>query len=329
MSTPHGGPTLLVGLGGIGMGYDYIADVRESGRGPVEHPVRTHAAAISACKAMELVGGLDPHPDRRAEFASAFGRPAWASLDEIPALDVQTLVLAVPTSIHVEVAEQALAALSPRLLLCEKPAGMTGEDTRAILSAAERTGTALVVNYFRPYLPAFRHVRRLLVSGALGELVGGSVLYSHGLRRNGSHFVALCLWLFGDVDVSRRLEVNERTNDPTFELRSGEANLTFSSLGHGDVRAAELCLGFSEGLLRMDSGGYAISWTQLDPEAKRPSYGRRLVHEWEGDMLRCQLPIYEWFTSPDCTRQEIAENNRVALRTQEIIDEVLGGIQER
>ena len=250
-------------------------------------------------------------------------------MDEIPAIDIQTLVLAVPTSRHVEVAEQALAALSPQLLLCEKPAGMTGADTRTILVAAEQTGTAVITNYFRHYLQAFRDVRRLLVSGAFGELVGGSLLYSHGLRRNGSHFVALCIWLFGDVNVSRRLEVNEQTNDPTFELRIGEAIVTFSSLGHGDVRAAELCLGFSEGLLRIDSGGHAISWSQLNPTAKRPSYGRRLVHEWEGDMLRCQLPIYEWFTSPDCTRQEIADNNRVALRTQEIIDEILDGIQER
>ena len=324
MTSLRGGPTLLVGLGGIGMGYDLITPDDDQGQSLVRPTVRTHAAAISACDSMELVGGLDPRPERRAEFERAFGRPAWPSFDEIPDMEIETLVLAVPTSRHVEVVSDALTTLSPRLLLCEKPAGMTAADTRAILSAAELKGTTVIVNYFRHYLPTFRKVRDLLLSGAFGELSGGSVLYSHGLRRNGSHFVALLLWLFGDVDVSRRVKVDGTTLDPVFELGIGQANLTFASLGHGNVRAAEIFLGFSRGLLRIHGGGSLITWSEVDQTAtnEAPSYSW-LKQEWEYDMFKCQLPIYEHLASADSIFQVSVENIRVALRTQEIIAEIL------
>lgn len=326
MTARNGGRTLLVGLGGIGVGYDLAS--RATGKADVRAgtTVRTHAAAIDQCAATTLVGGIDPCEQRRIEFEAAVQAPSWASIEEVPTMGVDILVLATPTETHREIAAQALAAFSPRFLLCEKPVGASAAETRSILAMAERYGTTLVVNYFRHHLPTVRDVRDRLRDGEFGELSGGSVLYSHGLRRNGSHFIALLLWLLGNAQVTRGSDPAAHVEDPSFALGFGETAVSFSSLGHGRVRAAELCLGFSRGLLRIASGGRTVSWSAVDDGVcvDTPLYSE-LRWARDDDMLRCQLPTYEWLTSPELKSSDIEEGVHVAVRTQEIVDEVTRG----
>lgn len=322
MTTPHRGRTLLIGLGGIGMGYDLAPRTN----GQAGHTVRTHAAAIHECAATTLIGGIDPSEQRRIEFEAAFQAPSWASIDGVPDTKVDILVIATPTETHKEVIAQAIEKFSPRLLLCEKPVGSSAAEKRSILTMAQERDATLVVNYFRHHLPTMRDVRGRLLSGDFGEFSGGSVLYSHGLRRNGSHFIALLLWLLGDAEVTRRFGPNAYIEDPSFTLRFGDPVVGFSAVGHGRVRAAEICLGFSRGLLRINSGGRMVSWAGVDDDAAADSatYGE-VRWEREEDMLRCQLPIYEWLTSPDLKSRDVEEGTRVALHTQEIVDEVTRG----
>lgn len=317
-----GGRTLLVGLGDIGMGYDLISESAPTGTSRTS--VRTHASAIAACTATELVCGVDPSPDRRRRFQAAFNASARASVEGLSGIQVDMAVVAVPTASHVDVAITVMNTCAPRLLLCEKPVGMSASEARAILAEAQQRGITVAVNYFRHYLPSLREVRNRVESGYFGELLGGNVLYSHGLQRNGSHFVALLLWLFGDAVVNRGPARNDSVSDPGFALTLGKASVDFSSLGNGRVRAAEICLGFSQGMLRITNGGREISWSPLEDEAESMSavYTRR---EWElcDDMSACQLPIYEWLTSPSVSQSEIDENVSIAIRTQEVIDMVM------
>lgn len=326
MTATYGGRTLLVGLGGIGMGYDLASGAVGDAGVRAGTTIHTHAAAIMECAATELIGGVDPCEGRRLEFESAFQAPAWASISEIPESAVDIVVIATPTETHREVTAQALTAFSPGLLLCEKPVGASADDTRNILSMAEQHGTVVIVNYFRHYLPVFRDVREELRRGNFGQLSGGSVLYSHGLRRNGSHFVALLLWMFGDAQVCVRVARDAMNEDPGFALCFGEAEVSFSSIGHQQVRAAEIFLGFSRGLLSITSGGRAITWAEVDDGgyAHSPSYGEVQWQRWD-DMLRCQLPVYQWLTTSSLSPSEVAEDISVAMRTQEIIDEVTRG----
>lgn len=324
MTTTFGGRTLLIGLGAIAVGYDLESREGDTSS-PAGRAIRTHATAIQECPATSLVGGIDPCEARRSEFEAAFRVPSWESLDEVPAMDADIVVVATPTETHERVTAQALTAFSPRLLLCEKPIGASAAETRNILAMAERCDTTVVVNYFRHHLPALRDVREMVRRGDFGDLLGGSVLYSHGLRRNGSHFVALLLWLFGDVQMCQRTDLEVKGDDPAFTLSFEGAAIEFSSLGQGPVRAAEICLGFSRGLLRLASGGRVISWAEVDGRARvdRPAYGEI---QWErfDDMQRCQLPVYEWLTSSNFVPSDVAEHLWNALRTQDLVDEVTG-----
>ena len=63
---------LIIGLGKIAVGYDHDSSANS---------VFTHTKAYIRDGRFEIVGGIDPNPDRRLEFEDFSGRPAWRSLN--------------------------------------------------------------------------------------------------------------------------------------------------------------------------------------------------------------------------------------------------------
>lgn len=64
----------VAGLGRIGMAYDLP---------PADLAGRSHAGAARFAPGAQLVGGVDPAPDRRAVFFRFFNCPAYPGLDEM------------------------------------------------------------------------------------------------------------------------------------------------------------------------------------------------------------------------------------------------------
>ena len=280
--------------------------------------------AVMESRSCEVLGGVDTSYAARRNFQRAFGRPTWPSLSEYDGPAVDVVVIATPTETHVEVVKQALSALSPKILVCEKPVGVNASETQVIMESAERRGTAVVVNYVRQYLPTFREFRRRFRLGAFGDLTGGNVLYSHGLRRNGSHYVALLLWLLGDASAVAPSSSSQGSSiDPAFTLTFDKARVDFSSLGQGHLRAGEINLGFTNGLLKISDGGHRVSWSEIDDAAGglSPSYGE-LIWSCDDAMKNYQLGLYDLLSSSSLSRVELRDDLPVALRAQQLMDEV-------
>jgi predicted dehydrogenase len=105
-----------------------------------------------------------------ARYAAAYGfdhaAADWQALVDDPA--VEAVVIASPQSTHCEIAEAALARGKP--VLCEKPMGLTPDEARAMVAAAQRAGVANMVAYNYVRTPATQYVRRLVATGALGRI---------------------------------------------------------------------------------------------------------------------------------------------------------------
>src|SRR6202008_4835876 len=78
---------------------------------------------------------------------------------------VDGFLVAVPTRLHVAVTRQLAAHGLP--ILCEKPCGLTVEETRAIASLGGRVQVA----YWRRFVPALRALRERMSAGDLGRVV--------------------------------------------------------------------------------------------------------------------------------------------------------------
>lgn len=326
MSKMFGGRTLLIGLGGIGMGYD-LGDTESREMPTVNRRTsRTHANAIQGCESLELVGGVDPDGYKRDAFERGYGCRAWPSLADVPLDLVDTVVLASPTSTHLPVTLEALSRLSPSWVICEKPLGESAADARMISSQCEKHGAALTVNYFRLYQAWAQNLHQDIRAGMLGRLLGGSVLYSHGLRRNGCHFLNLVIWLVG-FDAKLSAAGNGMAHgEPSFQLRVDDSCVGFQSVRPSAVRAADVTLVFEGGIFRMENGGHRVTWETATERASKKSPKYATTGWTEADeMLDYQSLVYHHLLENGRDARGRRWNVDSAILTQEIMDEVTNG----
>jgi predicted dehydrogenase len=103
------------------------------------------------------------------EFADRWGWETvemdWRRLVERP--DVDVIDIASPNNTHFEIALAAAAA--GKMVLCEKPLAMNGEQAREMTEAVERAGVANMVWFNYRRVPAIALARQVLDEGRVGR----------------------------------------------------------------------------------------------------------------------------------------------------------------
>jgi UDP-N-acetylglucosamine 3-dehydrogenase len=128
---------------------------------------RHHARLLQASDRIAFAGAVDPGGDRyRAvhEPALVFGSVAELLSHGAPDL----AVVAVPTELHLEVAQELAAAGTS--LLIEKPLAASAQDARAIVELCARAGVAGAVGHVERFNPALQELRRRLLGDQIGRL---------------------------------------------------------------------------------------------------------------------------------------------------------------
>lgn len=132
--------------------------------------------------------------------AHAFAPQARLSerVDEVlAARDVDAIVVATPSSTHADLACRALA--SGRHVLVEKPMALSVPDAEAVVAAAARAGTVLLVGHLMLYHPVVERLRELIERGDLGDLYYlASTRANLGKLRSDEN----ALWSLGPHDLS-------------------------------------------------------------------------------------------------------------------------------
>ena len=107
------------------------------------------------------------------EFRRQFGgRTAFGSYDEALAdRSVDAVVIAVPPSFHLDLAQRALA--SGKHVLVEKPAFFHADDYTTIIAQRDRARRTVLVGENDHYKPLAVCLRRLLAEDAIGDMVFG------------------------------------------------------------------------------------------------------------------------------------------------------------
>jgi len=113
----------------------------------------------------------DPRDDRRKALAAELGATGvFAHLEEAlhGASDLDAVVIASPTALHVDQASAALHAGLPVLL--EKPVSTEAASGRRLLAAAEETGLPVLLGYTWRWWPPLAVVQQRLREGAIGAV---------------------------------------------------------------------------------------------------------------------------------------------------------------
>ncbi len=138
------------------------------------------------------VSALCDVPDRAATAAERLGIPlVFNDYRELLACpEVDAVHIAAPNRFHQEMALAALAA--GKHCLCEKPLAMNTRETSKVVARTAKSDTIFAVNYNVRFYPAVLQLRKLVASGALGQII----------HVNGSYFQD---WLFKETDYNWRL----------------------------------------------------------------------------------------------------------------------------
>ncbi len=168
---------------------------------------QNHARVYSELEGVELVGVCDRQAERANRVASRFGCLATTELDELLSLTPHVLSIAVPTSLHHEVALAAIEAGVP-VLLIEKPISDDFDHAAQVIATARRKGTKIFVGHIERFNPAVRVLKELIEQGRLGEVLSIANLrvgqYNERILDTGiildlgSHDVDLISFLYGE-----------------------------------------------------------------------------------------------------------------------------------
>ena len=131
---------------------------------------RNHVADYQAHPAAEVVSITDLDADRLQEIGESYGVAAryrsWERMLEAEELDVVSI--AVPNTLHKPLAIAAMEAGCD--VLCEKPMAMNACEAREMLSASQRLGRRLMINFSYRFSEQSLSLKRQVEAGVLGDI---------------------------------------------------------------------------------------------------------------------------------------------------------------
>ena len=154
--------------------------------------------------------------------------------------DIDAVAIATPAHTHCAIALQALEA--GKHVLVEKPLASSRREAELMVQRADELGLVLMCDHTYCYTPAVQHLRSLIHSGELGDILFfDSVRINLGLVQP-------------DVDVFWDLAPHD-LSILDFILPQGLSPLEVSAHGSDPIGAGQSCLGY----LTMPIGGGAIA----------------------------------------------------------------------
>ena len=138
---------------------------------------KAHAVAMSAVGAvfntnlrprLEMVCGSSPKTSKKYCEAYGFKRAANTWEELVKDKKVEAVIIASPQSTHLKIALMALSLGKP--VFCEKPLGVSVEDGKKMVAAAEKSGAVNMMGFNYIRTPASQFVRKLVSEGEIGDI---------------------------------------------------------------------------------------------------------------------------------------------------------------
>lgn len=174
---------------------------------------RNRMEALARSGLVEVAAIAEPSWEAAAKAAlSVPGAKLVRSLEDLASCELEGVVIATPSALHME---QTLKALEAGLaVFCQKPLGRTAEEAAQAVATARRTGRLLGVDLSYRFIKGIRLIHELCTQGALGEIYAADLVFHNAYGPDkpwfydpalsgggcvmdlGIHLVDLALWMF-------------------------------------------------------------------------------------------------------------------------------------
>lgn len=164
--------------------------------------LESHASAYKAWGHTNLVAGCDSDENVRRRFGEKWGiTPLYEDYREMLEQEELGLVsVCTPAFNHDEIMTELLACKTVQGILLEKPVAPDVSAATKIIQDMQSSSAIVAVNYVRRYSSSYVEVYDMIRSGALGRIQHVCGLYTKGVVNNGSHFIDLLRFFFGEPE---------------------------------------------------------------------------------------------------------------------------------
>lgn len=167
----------------------------------------------------ELVAVMRRDAAKAADFAQRHGAHRWYTEAEALIADAAVNAIYIASPHYQHAAHVKMAANAGKIVLCEKPLGISVAEAQMCVDVCRANNVPLAVAYYRREWPIVQKMRELLNDGAIGRVVSARIhladyfagdpdrpwltskaLAGGGALANaGSHWIDLVRYLLGDV----------------------------------------------------------------------------------------------------------------------------------
>ena len=262
----------IVGCGNIGGGYDRVPPARnEDAQGSM-----THAGAYLLHPETVLAAVADVNVQNLEDFKQKWGvQSTYRDYQEMfGAESIDIASICTPTNTHSQVLAAALD-VGIETIFVEKPISQNRDEARRMVAQAE--GRQVAVNYYRRWNNSIRNLREDIDSGRWGHPIAACVRYTKGLWVNGSHFIDLFRWFFGEPQSVRTFRRHGRadTDDPGYDFALTFANglaVDFHHLPDASYVFLDVEIFFRNGRVSLRQRGQIVQTEIGVPEPKFGSF---------------------------------------------------------
>jgi len=262
----------------------------------------SHAAALKAGPRTELAALVDPDPAALKKAAEYYGVPGCIDAREcLEKFQPDIAVISTPPGTHEAMLALALERKVPAII-CEKPVSDTLEAAQRMIALAGESGSVVIVNHQRRFLPLFRAAREKIAAGALGDIQQITAYYANGLLNNGTHIADALQFLLDDKAAWASGIHNTQNTAAPFGGKNVDGLVGFSkgavaalqSLDSGSFGIHELRMLGKKGALFIGQNGLRFEWV---PVRDGVTFAGVRELDWEGaeahyddrSMLACTL----------------------------------------
>ena len=130
---------------------------------------RHHARVYSSLPMADLVGVADVDQRAAKEVAKLYNTTAFSDCEELLSMGLDAVSIAVPTSLHADVAIKAAECGADMLI--EKPIADSIKNAEKIVRAARKEGVKVMVGHIERFNPAVLRLKELIEAGELGDVL--------------------------------------------------------------------------------------------------------------------------------------------------------------
>lgn len=256
--------TAIIGLGQIGQGYDFNNND--------DKLILSHASALTYHNSFDLISAVDPKAKERARFEKKFSKPTFSSTKKLYLqINPDVIIISAPSNYHFQLFKEAIAQ-KPKAIVLEKPIAASDNEAEEMIKISRNSSSVVCVNYLRRFNPALQELKKIIDQGDLGQIYKGVIWYTKGLINNGSHFIDLLIWLFGDIknikviNSGRKWDNKDPEPDLCFSFTSTDTQIIMLSGKEEDYYMGSMRLVATNGEVNYTDGeDIQIQFTENDP----------------------------------------------------------------